>query len=131
MVRSVHHHLLRAQQRMKHFADKRHSERVFNVGDMVYLKLHPYVQTSVAPRASHKLAYKYFGPFEILHKVGAVAYKLKLPESASIRPVFHVSQLKPSVHPSCSVSSALPAVTSAVSYPQQILQRRTISRGDR
>jgi hypothetical protein len=36
-------HLLRAQQRMKKQADKSRSERQFAVGDLVYLKLQPYI----------------------------------------------------------------------------------------
>jgi len=39
MLSSVRQHLLRAQQRMKHQADKRRSERSFQIGDYVYLKL--------------------------------------------------------------------------------------------
>lgn len=91
MVKLLQQQLIRAQQRQKQQADKNRTERSFEVGNFVYLKLQPYVQTSVATRASHKLSFKYYGPYQIIAKVGNVAYKLLLPESASIHPVFHVS----------------------------------------
>ncbi|KAK1601001.1 hypothetical protein QYE76_018341 [Lolium multiflorum] len=91
--------LLRAQQRMKNQEDKNRTEREFAVGDMVYMKLQPYAQTSVARRSNHKLAFKFFGPYEVLSRVGKVAYKLKLPANSQIHPVLHVSQLKKSVPP--------------------------------
>lgn len=47
-------------------------------GDWVYLKLQPYIQTSLAPHSNQKLAIKFFGPFQIVARVGAVAYKLLL-----------------------------------------------------
>lgn len=45
----LRHHLLRAQQIMKKQADKNRTFREFQVGDMVFLKLQPYIQASVAP----------------------------------------------------------------------------------
>ncbi|MCO5609896.1 hypothetical protein L7F22_064130 [Adiantum nelumboides] len=45
-----------------------------------------------------KLSPRYCGPFKILKKIGDVAYKLELPESSRVHPVFHVSRLKKSIH---------------------------------
>lgn len=75
---------------------------------MVYVKLQPYVQTSVAPRSNYKPSFRYFGPFKISEKVEAVAYKLKLTSSSMIHPVFHVSQLKKAISSSLQVGTHLP-----------------------
>lgn len=53
----VRQHLLRAQECMKKQSDKRRSERSFQIGDWVFLKLQPYVQSSLARRSSQKLAF--------------------------------------------------------------------------
>lgn len=79
---------------MKQQADKRRSERAFEVGDWVLLKLQAYRQQSVERRRSEKLSPRFFGPYEILEKVGPVAYKLKLPEHAKMHSTLHVSLLK-------------------------------------
>jgi len=47
-----------AQQRMKEQADSHRSEREFSVGDFVYLKLQPHIQTSVATRCNNKLSFR-------------------------------------------------------------------------
>ncbi|CAD6269357.1 unnamed protein product [Miscanthus lutarioriparius] len=95
MLLDVRQHLLHAQQRMKSHADKCHSERVFNVGYFVFIRLQPYVQSSLEPRSHHKLCFNYFGPFEIVAKIGSIAYKLALPPGSAVHLVFHVSLLKP------------------------------------
>jgi hypothetical protein len=95
----------------------------------VYLKLQPYIQTSVAHRANHKLSFKYFGPFNVLKRVGLVAYKLELPVGSSIHPVFHVSQLKRAVSSKHQVSATLPDASAAMQIPVKVLDTRTISRG--
>ena len=79
---------------MKQQADKRRSDRSFDVGDLVYVKLQPYRQTIVVNHKYLKLLVRYFGPCQIIGKVGEVAYKLDLLEESKIHPVFHVSQLK-------------------------------------
>lgn len=72
MTRLLRQHLNRAQQRMKFQADKKRSDRQFEPGDWVFFKLQPYVQTSVATRANHKLAFRYYGPFQVEKRVGEI-----------------------------------------------------------
>ncbi|KAL4558872.1 hypothetical protein LXL04_037076 [Taraxacum kok-saghyz] len=80
---------------MKVQADKKRTEVEFKEGEIVYLKLKPYRQQSLARRKFEKLAARYYGPYKVLQKVGKVAYNLELPPTASIHPVFHVSLLRP------------------------------------
>ncbi|KAH9660390.1 hypothetical protein KPL70_024180 [Citrus sinensis] len=83
-----------AQSRMKFFADKKRTERVFAKGDWVYLRLQPYRQSTLHPNGTHKLSLRYYGPFWILSRIGTMAYKLDLPATSKVHPVFHVSCLK-------------------------------------
>ena len=77
---------------MKFHADKHRSERSFSVGDWVYLRLQPY--RSISHKTFNKLSPRFYGPFQVLQKIGAVTYKLDLPPGSQIHPVFHVSYLK-------------------------------------
>jgi hypothetical protein len=125
----IKQHLAQAQERMKRQADKHRSERQFQVGDRVYLKLQLYVQSSLATQANQKLSFKFFGPFKILERIGAVAYKLQLPSSAAIHPVFHVSRLKAAPPSDQQVSPYLPDSSNSYQIPERVLQRRMSSDG--
>lgn len=94
ILQAVKESLMRAQHKMKFFADQKRNETSFEKGEWVYLKLQPYRQQTIALRTSLKLSAKFFGPFQILEKVGGVAYKLKIPEHSKVHPVFHVLLLK-------------------------------------
>lgn len=119
LTQVIQHHLYHAQQRMKAQADKGCSERVFDVGSLVYLKLQPYIQTAVAPRSNQKLSFCFYGPFRVLQRIGKVAYKLDLPQDCKIHPVVHVSQLKLHISPAHTVSYD---ISSLPTDPTQILQ---------
>jgi len=111
MQQLIHQHLLCAQHKMKLQASKNCSFCSFQIGDSVYVKVQPYVQTSLANRSSNKLSFKFFGPFMITDKIGEVAYKLQLPTDCNIHTVFHVPQLKQAVASTQSVSTELPDPT--------------------
>ncbi|KAJ1293165.1 hypothetical protein BS78_01G047300 [Paspalum vaginatum] len=119
------------QQRMKHQADAHRSERQFSVGDLVYLKLQPHIQSSVAPRSNNKLLFRFYGPFKVLQRVGAVAYKLELPPLSRIHPVIHVSQLKRHVPAPTEVTtdlSSVPTDPDHIRSPVAVLARTLVPR---
>jgi len=71
--------------------------REFEVGSHVYVKVKPR-KSSLRLGNCVKLSPRYCGPFEVLARIGPVAYQLALPANIKVHNVFHVSLLKKYVH---------------------------------
>lgn len=82
-----------AQDRQKAYADSHRSEREFEEGDMVFLKVRP-KRSSLSLGKFKKLSARYCGPYVITKKVNNQAYALLLPPHIKVHNVFHVSLLK-------------------------------------
>ena len=92
-VSLIRQRLLMAQSRQKSYADVRRRPLEFEVGDHVFLEVIP-KRGVVRFDKRGKLSPKFIGTFEILERVGTVAYRLALPPSMSgVHEVFHVSTL--------------------------------------
>ena len=86
--------LLTVQSQQKRYAGRRRRPLEFEVGDHVFLKVMP-KRGVVRFSKRGKLLPRYIGPFEVLEKVGIVAYQLALPPSLSgVLAVFRVSMLQ-------------------------------------
>jgi hypothetical protein len=89
----IKHNLKVAQDRQKSCVDRNKTHREFKVGDHVFLKVKAN-RSSLKLGNYAKLATRFCGTFEILERIGPVAYMFALPASMSIHNVFHVSLLK-------------------------------------
>jgi hypothetical protein len=59
-------------------------------------------------KKDNKLSPKYYGPYKVLQKIGTMAYKLELPASSRVHPVFHVSCLKKVIGDKIPVQTIFP-----------------------
>ena len=83
-------------------------ERQFEVGDLVYLRLQPYRQSTLKQKGAEKLKPCFYGPYRVIGKVGQVAYELELPQGSKIHNIFHVSCLKKALGQQVTVIEELP-----------------------
>ncbi|KAM1033810.1 hypothetical protein FF1_037259 [Malus domestica] len=93
-IQVIKSNLKAAQDRQKSLADKHDADRVYDVGDLVFLKLSPW-RGVVRFGKRGKLSPRYIEPYEITERIGEVAYRLELPpELSKVHNVFHVSMLR-------------------------------------
>jgi hypothetical protein len=98
MVR-IKKNLKAAQDRQKNDPNKNMTTREYKVGDHILLKVKP-KKNSLKLSSCTNLEAKFYGPFEILERIGLLAYMLALLTSMNVHNVFHVSLLKQYVHDS-------------------------------
>ena len=83
-----------AQDRQKSYADQHRREMNHAVGDKVFLRVSPW-KGVIRFGKKGKLSPRYIGPYEIIERIGPVAYRLALPpELSGIHDIFHVSTLR-------------------------------------
>ena len=93
-LKVVRDNLKTLRDRQKSYADNRRRDLQFETGDWVFLKISPWKGVLRFGKRG-KLSPRFMGPYEIVSKVGPVAYKLKLPpELSRIHDTFHVSMLR-------------------------------------
>ncbi|KAL0553899.1 hypothetical protein IC582_007803 [Cucumis melo] len=93
-IQKIRSRMHTAQSRQKSYAYVRRKDLEFEVGDKVFLKVAP-MRGVLRFERRGKLSPRFVGPFEILERIGPVAYRLALPPSLStVHDVFHVSMLR-------------------------------------
>ncbi|KAK6145306.1 hypothetical protein DH2020_022126 [Rehmannia glutinosa] len=93
-VKIVKSRLKVAQDRQKSYIDQHRREIEYEVGEKVFIRVSPW-KGILRFGKTGKLSPRYIGPYEILEKVGPLAYRLALPpELSQIHNVFHVSMLR-------------------------------------
>ena len=93
----IRQNLKTAQDMQKIYVDLKRSHKEFKVGGCVYLRVNP-MKSCLKLRSCAKLAQRYCGPFQILDRVGLVAYRIALSTNMRVHNVFHGSLLKKYVH---------------------------------
>jgi hypothetical protein len=93
-VRQIRQRLKEAQDRQKSYADAHRTDRRYEVGDQVFVRIKPNKSTIRFGKGT-KLSPRFIGPFKVVERVGPVAYRLALPPHLHrIHNVFHVSVLR-------------------------------------
>lgn len=114
---------------MQHQANIHRTDRQFEVGDDVYLKVKRFQQHLFHKGPISKISPKYYGPFKILAKLGQVVYRLQLPPGVGLHPVFHVLLLKPTRGVTADTSPDIPDFQEDADLdiePQAVIDRRIL-----
>ena len=98
MMKIAKDSLMEAQDRQTKYANQHRRHQEFKEGDQVLLSMRNINNPVDRQRPTKKLTNRFAGPYTITKVISATAYKLDLPATMKIHPVFHISLLKP-YHP--------------------------------
>jgi len=87
------------------------------VNDWVWLRLHQRTASGITDGSKSKLSPHFYGPFQVVEKIGSVAYRLRLPPKARIHDVFHVVFLKKHHGETPTAMGALPPIANGRALP--------------
>ena len=127
-VKMIREGLKVATNRQKSYDDMKRKDIRYEIGEKVFLKVSPWKKV-MRFGENGKLSPRFVGPYEVIEKVGPVAYRLALPpDLEKIHNVFHVSVLRRyQSNPSHVVSSKTIELRPNLSYeeePGEILARK-------
>ena len=119
-VKMIRERLKVATDRYKSYADMKRKDIQYEIGDKVFLKVSPWKKVMRFGKKG-KLSPRFIGPYEVIEKVGPVAYRLSLPlDLEKIHNVFHVSMLRRyRLDPSHVVSSAVIELRLDLAYEEE------------
>ena len=93
-IQVIRKRLKTAQSRQKSYANNRRRDIEFEIGDFVFLKVSP-SKGIIRFGKKGKLSPRFIGPFEVLERVGSIAYRIALPPALShVHDIFHVSMIR-------------------------------------
>ena len=97
------------------------------MGDLVYLCLEHYKQSTLKVKGVKKLKPHFYGPYRVVKCIGKVAYELELPMGRKIHNIFHVSFLKKAIGRNVVANMELPPIDDEghlILQPEAILDTR-------
>ncbi|CAH9088564.1 unnamed protein product [Cuscuta europaea] len=127
MLQDLKEHMTQAQERMKKYADSKRSERTFEVGDWVFLKIQPFKQGNTLLRRPTKFSIKYFGPFQVLARLEMwlISCSCLQTQECMMFSIYHYLREKKKYHANTTVpevdQNGYPRV-----YPQAVLGTRMV-----